>query len=69
MGKGGLRRKERRWITLTTIAMTGAEKAMEVYIRSALSTGDITREEMNEFCAHFAHYGGSPSRRSSTARS
>lgn len=56
----GLTRKERRWITLTTIAMTGAETAMGVHIRSALSTGDITREEMSEFCAHFAHYGGFP---------
>ena len=33
---------------------------MGVHIRSALSTGDITREEMSEFCAHFAHYGGFP---------
>ncbi|CAN0453641.1 unnamed protein product [Discosporangium mesarthrocarpum] len=56
----GLTRKERRWITLTTIAMTGAETAMEVHVRSALSSGDISREEMGEFAAHFAHYAGFP---------
>ena len=56
----GLTRKERRWITLSAIAMTGAEMAMGVHIRSALTSGDITREEMREFVAHFAHYGGHP---------
>lgn len=56
----GLTRKERRWITLSTIAMTGAQTAMEVHVRSALVSGDITREEMSEFVAHFAHYAGFP---------
>lgn len=56
----GLTRKERRWITLTTIAMTGAQMAMDVHIRSALSSGDIDRDEMAEFAAHFAHYAGFP---------
>ena len=56
----GLTRKERRWISLTTIAMTGADTAMEVHIRSALSSGDITEREMSEFVAHFAHYAGFP---------
>ena len=56
----GLTRKERRWITLTTIAMTGAETALTVHVRSALTSGDITREEMLEFAAHFAHYAGYP---------
>ena len=56
----GLTRKERRLITLTTIAMTGAATAMDVHVRSALQSGDITREEMGEFAAHFAHYAGFP---------
>ena len=56
----GLTRKERRWITLTTIAMTGAQTALEVHVRSALASGDIQREEMAEFVAHFAHYAGFP---------
>ena len=58
--RSGLTKKERRWITLTTIAMTGAETAMGVHVRSALASGDITREEMAEFAAHFAHYAGFP---------
>ena len=56
----GLTRKERRWISLTTIAMTGAQPAMEIHVRSALESGDISREEMGEFVAHFAHYAGFP---------
>ena len=56
----GLTRKERRLITLTTIAMTGAATAMEVHVRSALQSGDLSREEMGEFAAHFAHYAGFP---------
>ena len=58
--RSGLTRKERRWITLTTIAMTGAQMAMDVHIRSALESGDISQEEMTEFSAHFAHYAGFP---------
>ena len=56
----GLTRKERRWITLTAIAMSGAQPAMDVHIRSALASGDITHDEMSEFAAHFAHYAGFP---------
>ncbi len=55
-----LTRKERRWITLTAIAMTGAQPAMDIHVRSALATGDISREEMAEFVAHFSHYAGFP---------
>lgn len=56
----GLTRKERRWISLTTIAMTGAETALEVHVRAALESGDIRPAEMEEFVAHFAHYAGFP---------
>ena len=56
----GLTRKERRWITLSTIAMAGVAGALEVHVRSALESGDISREEMLEFTLHFAHYGGWP---------
>ena len=56
----GLTRKERRWITLTSIAALGATDALEVHVRSALQSGDITPEEMKEFALHFAHYAGWP---------
>jgi 4-carboxymuconolactone decarboxylase len=59
-GRPGLSRKERRWITLAIAGMTGAVGAIEGHVRAALSSGDVTREEMLEFVLHFAHYGGWP---------
>lgn len=56
----GLERKERRWITLTTIASVGATSALAVHVRSALTSGDIEFEELIEFALHFAHYAGWP---------
>lgn len=59
-GRPGLTRKERRWITLAIVGMTGAPGAIEGHVKAALTSGDITREEMHEFVIHFAHYGGWP---------
>jgi 4-carboxymuconolactone decarboxylase len=56
----GLSRKERRWISLTAIACAGVQGALDVHVRSALQSGDITRDEMLEFSIHFAHYAGWP---------
>lgn len=56
----GLSRKERRWITLAIVGMTGAPGAIEGHMKAALASGDIRREEMLEFIVHFAHYGGWP---------
>jgi 4-carboxymuconolactone decarboxylase len=56
----GLTRKERRLITLTSIASAGAQTALDVHVRSALASGDFTKDEMIEFALHFAHYGGWP---------
>jgi len=56
----GLTRKERRWITLSSIASQGAVGALEVHVRSALTSGDIQLEEMQEFALHLAHYSGWP---------
>ena len=57
----GLARKDRRWITLTTIAAHGgAPMALEIHVRSAIRSGDISPDEMIEFAVHFAHYGGWP---------
>ena len=56
----GLTRKERRWITLTAIVCDGVQGALDVHLRSALQSGDITRDEMLEFSIHFAHYAGWP---------
>lgn len=56
----GLTRKERRWISLTTVAMSGSPTAIKVHFTTALQSGDITPEEMMEFLVQFAHYAGWP---------
>ena len=56
----GLTRKERRFITLTCVAMTGAPTALQSHVSAAINSGDISAEEMIEWCVHLAHYGGWP---------
>ncbi len=56
----GLTRKERRLITLATVAMTGSSLAINSHVNTGLQSGDITPEEMMELVIHFAHYGGWP---------
>ncbi len=56
----GLTRKERRWIAITCASMSGAQVPMETHMGSALRTGDITLEELQEFVVHFAVYAGYP---------
>lgn len=56
----GLTRKERRWIAITCASMSGAQVPMEIHMASALRTGDITLEELQEFVVHFAVYAGYP---------
>jgi 4-carboxymuconolactone decarboxylase len=56
----GLTRKERRWIAITCASMSGAQVPMEIHMGSALRTGDITLEELQEFVVHFAVYAGYP---------
>ena len=56
----GLTRKERRWITLTCVGISGAPGAMKYHIEAALRSGDIAPDEMIEWCVHFAHYAGWP---------
>lgn len=59
-GRPGLTRKERRWITLTAVGACGAEGPIEVHMRAALVTGDITFAEIDEFILHCAGYLGYP---------
>lgn len=58
--RSALTRKERRLITLAAIATAGAPTALDVHVRSALESGDITPDEMTEIAAHLAHYAGFP---------
>lgn len=56
----GLTRKERRWISLTCVASAGIGDALAVHVGGALSSGDISIEELREFVTHFAAYAGYP---------
>ena len=56
----GLSRKERRWISLTLAAASGTPAAYVSHLRAALTSGDITREEIDEWLVQFAHYAGWP---------
>lgn len=56
----GLTRKERRWIALSCVAAAGAPVALEVHLGAALRSGDISVEELEEFCLQFAVYQGFP---------
>ena len=56
----GLTRKERRWISITSVASAGADAALEIHVFAALQSGDITLDELREAVAHFAVYQGFP---------
>lgn len=55
-----LTRKERRWIALTAAAIGGQEIGVNVHVRSAVESGDITIEELQEFILHLGVYAGMP---------
>jgi 4-carboxymuconolactone decarboxylase len=57
----GLTRKERRWISLCCAAIGGQSVPIQAHVRAALESGDITAEELREFCLHLAVYAGFPS--------
>jgi 4-carboxymuconolactone decarboxylase len=56
----GLTRKERRWIAITCACASGAPFAMQTHLGAALRSGDMTREELQEFVIMFAAYAGHP---------
>lgn len=56
----GLSRKDRRWITLTSVAYAASPGPLEQQVYEAFSSGDISVEEMREFALHFGVYCGSP---------
>ncbi len=58
--RGGLTRKERRWITLAGVGAAGGTASLEQHLRAALTSGDITIDELDEFLLQFAVYNGFP---------
>lgn len=58
--RGGLSRRERRLVTLTTIACLGHEPTLRLHIRAATTSGDLSDDDIDEFALHLAHYAGWP---------
>ena len=56
----GLSTRDRRLVTLTTIAIAGAQAALELHLGAAYRSGDLTFEELDEWVVHLAHYAGWP---------
>jgi 4-carboxymuconolactone decarboxylase len=56
----GLSRRDRRWITLTAVGAAAVDEPIQQHVYAALASGDITREEFQEFVLHFAYYAGWP---------
>ena len=56
----GLTRRDRRWITLACVGAAAVDEPIRQHVYAALASGDITREELQEFVLHFAYYHGWP---------
>ena len=54
----GLTRRERRLITVASVAIDDAPIPLWSHVTSALHSGDITKQEMDELALHFAVYYG-----------
>jgi 4-carboxymuconolactone decarboxylase len=57
----GLARRDRRLTTLTVIATRGIREPLIVHLTAALSSGDLTADELHEWVLHLAYYAGWPS--------
>ena len=56
----GLSTRDRRLVTLTTVAISGAQAALETHVGAAYRSGDLSLEELDEWVVHLAHYAGWP---------
>jgi 4-carboxymuconolactone decarboxylase len=54
----GLSRRDRRLITIPCVAIDDAPMPLWAHVTSALHSGDITKEEMDELVLHFSAYYG-----------
>jgi 4-carboxymuconolactone decarboxylase len=56
----GLSRRERRLITIPCVGVSDAVGPIWSHVTSALSSGDISYDEMQELILHFRAYSGTP---------
>jgi 4-carboxymuconolactone decarboxylase len=56
----GLSRRDRRFVTLACVGAAAVDEPINQHVYAALASGDISREEFQEFVLHFAYYAGWP---------
>ena len=56
----GLGHRERRFITMTVVALRGTRDPLVAHVGAAVRSGDVTPDELHEWVVHVAHYGGWP---------
>ncbi len=56
----GLSRRDRRFITLACVGAAAVDVPIQQHVYAAMASGDLTREEVQEFILHFAYYLGWP---------
>ncbi|MFF4260085.1 carboxymuconolactone decarboxylase family protein [Streptomyces sp. NPDC001663] len=54
----GLNRRERRIITVASVALDDSPVLLQTHVRAALHSGDLGKEEMDEIVLQFAAYYG-----------
>jgi 4-carboxymuconolactone decarboxylase len=54
----GLTRRERRIISISCVGTTGAPTPIRMHVTTALHSGDLTKQEMDEIVLQFAAYSG-----------
>jgi 4-carboxymuconolactone decarboxylase len=57
--RGGLSRRERRLVSLTTIACLGNESVLKLHLGAAMRDG-VSDSDLDEWVLHLAHYAGWP---------
>lgn len=56
----GISRRERRFLSLATVAARGMDPEVQFHVRGALASGDISAAEMMEIILHVRQYAGWP---------
>ena len=56
----GLARRVRRLTTLTVIASRGLREPLIAHLSAALSSGDLSADELHEWVLHLSFYAGWP---------
>ena len=59
-GRGELSRRERRLITLTIITCLGHQPTLTLHLNAAVTSGDLSDQDVDELMVHLAHYAGWP---------